>query len=562
MDEQKTQIVDKLKEATNILVTVSSSPSVDQLSAAIGLTIFLNKVGKHASAVYSGSTPAAIQFLEPQRTLEKTTDSLRDFIIALDKAKADKLRYKVEDQQVKIFITPYQTSITDKDLEFSHGDFNVEVVLALGVREQGELDQAITAHGSILHDAAVFGIGAGDPPVALGNANWNDPKASSLSEMAASLCITLKPDDLDSQMATALLTGIVAETERFSNEKTSSETMQVSAKLMHAGADQKLVASQMQQPVMASPSGGGELPEPEQASEDAVDNDGSLHIAHSAAAPAEEPKPDTGEIHIDEDGTFKTSDELVTKLQHEKVIKPPSEAAVTPGMILEPPKLDIPKTPVLPGADAQPTSAAPAAANSPAVPILSHGTAKNTKADTTAPAADPEDTVIVQPTNAQPTVVLPPAPAKNEPVAPLDSLANLEKKVDSPHVDEKAQLDAAREAVNQIVNAAPVVSPAPVAAAPQIIMPSPQPAAPVTPPAPAVPASEENDPRLPPGFTSLITPDKPADPVVSPSPAAPTPSTAPAANPAAPPPVPPPMMPPPMPPTNPPTPGSPTSTAL
>ena len=31
--------------------------------------------------------------------------SLRDFIVALDKSKADKLRYKVEDKFVKIFIT-------------------------------------------------------------------------------------------------------------------------------------------------------------------------------------------------------------------------------------------------------------------------------------------------------------------------------------------------------------------------------------------------------------------------------------------------------------------------
>lgn len=34
---------------------------------------------------------------------------------------------------MKIFITPYRTTITDKDLEFSQGDYNVELVLALNV---------------------------------------------------------------------------------------------------------------------------------------------------------------------------------------------------------------------------------------------------------------------------------------------------------------------------------------------------------------------------------------------------------------------------------------------
>ena len=41
--------------------------------------------------------------LQPADTLKKNTDSLRDFIISLDKSKADKLRYKVEDRVVKVF---------------------------------------------------------------------------------------------------------------------------------------------------------------------------------------------------------------------------------------------------------------------------------------------------------------------------------------------------------------------------------------------------------------------------------------------------------------------------
>src|SRR6185437_8896302 len=101
---------------------------------------------------------SAIEFLKPEETIEPTPSSLRDFIIALDKSKADKLRYKVEDKVVRIFITPYKTSITQDDLEFSQGDFNIDVVVALGAHEQQELDSAITAHGRILHDAAVISI--------------------------------------------------------------------------------------------------------------------------------------------------------------------------------------------------------------------------------------------------------------------------------------------------------------------------------------------------------------------------------------------------------------------
>lgn len=245
----KQQIVEKIKNSTNILITVSKDPSVDDLSAALGLTALLNKLEKHGTAIFSGNIPPAIEFLDPEKTFENTVDSLRDFIIALDKEKADHLRYKVEGDFVKIFITPYRTTISGDDLEFSQGDFNVELVLALGVESQDHLDQALAAHGRILHDVTVATFSAGDKVSRLGSLDWHDENASSLSEMVTSISEALKGDKpvLDKQIATALLTGIVAATDRFSNSKTSSRIMTMAAQLMAAGADQQLIAAKLQE---------------------------------------------------------------------------------------------------------------------------------------------------------------------------------------------------------------------------------------------------------------------------------------------------------------------------
>lgn len=245
----KQQIVDKIKNNTNILVTVSNDPSVDELSAALGLTLLLNKMKKHATAVFSGQLPPSINFLDPAKTFESTVDSLRDFIIALDKEKADHLRYKIEGDVVKIFITPYRTTITSDDLDFSQGDYNVEMVLALGVKNQESLDKALEAHGRILHDAVVATITAGSEKSQLGSIDWREEGASSLSEMMVSLSEALKADKtlLDEQIATAFLAGIVAATERFSNNRTSARVMTMAAQLMGAGANQQLIASKFEE---------------------------------------------------------------------------------------------------------------------------------------------------------------------------------------------------------------------------------------------------------------------------------------------------------------------------
>lgn len=304
----KQQIVERIKQASNILVTVSNNPSVDQLAACIGLTLLLNKMDKHATAVFSGQVPSTIEFLQPKKTIESNTDSLQDFIISLDKNKADKLRYKVEDQVVRIFITPYKTSLSEKDLIFSQGDFNVEVVIALGVKDRSQLDAAITAHGRILHDATVVSVNAGNDKAAeLGQINWQDSTASSLSEMLVSVNEAFGTGLIDNQMATAFLTGIVAETARFSNAKTSPKVMTMSAQLMAAGANQQLIVSKLEPPRPPSTDAGKAIakkpvvPKPPAPA-------GVLNVSHEPEKTnSEEVEVKAGEIRIDEKGNIISS---------------------------------------------------------------------------------------------------------------------------------------------------------------------------------------------------------------------------------------------------------------
>lgn len=238
------KIQDKIKSSENILVALSRDPSVDEMAAAIGLTLFLDSLQKHTTAIYSGQTPDALQFLQPEGTFETDTDSLRDFIIALNKEKADHLRYKLDGDFVKVYITPYKSNITEDDLEFSYGDFNVNLVLAIGVPSAADLDSALAEHGRIMHDATTVDITI-DAPGKFAEIEWSDPGASSVSEMVTKLIFAMQGEDvvLDKETATALLTGIVAATGRFSNDRTNSNTMQLASKLMAMGADQQLISA-------------------------------------------------------------------------------------------------------------------------------------------------------------------------------------------------------------------------------------------------------------------------------------------------------------------------------
>lgn len=341
---QLSEIVKTLKEANNVLIIISRDPTIDQLSASIGLTLALNRDDKHATAVFSGQIPPIIEFLEPDKTLEKNTDSLRDFIISLDKSKADKLRYKVEDSVVKIFITPYRTSISDDDLEFSQGDFNVDAIVALGIQNKGDLDEAVVAHGRILHDATIISVSTKEASE-LGSIQWVENRASSLSEMATDLVSALDKKLIDSQIATALLTGIVYETDRFRNEKSSPHTMSVSGILMEAGASTQLVATKLEEPHQEIIDESSEIP-------DVPDDDEPEAEVKPAEPGLIEIEHDNDQIRIDDSGKLRQISEILDDVRENndalannpapeppKMEESPVASPITgAGMVYEPPQ--------------------------------------------------------------------------------------------------------------------------------------------------------------------------------------------------------------------------------
>lgn len=563
----KQQIVEKIKKSSTILVTVSNNPSVDELSAALGLTLLLNKMEKHATAVFSGAIPPAITFLDPEKTFENTVDSLRDFIIALDKEKADHLRYKVEGEVVKIFITPYRTTITSDDLDFSQGDYNVELVLALGVENQDHLDAALSAHGRILHDATVATISAGTTKSNLGNIDWMEAGASSLSEMLVSLSDALKGEKplLDEQVATAFLTGLVAATDRFSNNRTSSKVMTIAAQLMAAGANQQLIALKLQEAHAIGEDTATTQPDRADGTTDLAEG-ASTKLKKSTTDVPEEPKQADGELTVSHelDGTLdEVAQATAAEQQQEaaavaeaelaKQVAQPAEkspdqaladelATVVPQAAETPSVADIQsdldKASQEVTAAAEPMEAEPSfggtlnATTEQAADdkrqalesernhtILSHGTGDyigdqtpsfqaplNAVADA---AAEEGDTSLFQDSSAPAGMTARVAPI--EPPASAPTLAEIDAQNRAPHEEARAAVEAAFGAVPYEPAPIPTTQPAADAQpAPELPLPDFSTLPPLQDLPPVVPPTSFDEPTTPP--EPPVTPPAPADP--------------------------------------------------
>ena len=255
MKDKNDKLVSEIKKANNILIALNSNPTVDELTSAMGLTLMLNKNKRRAVSIFSGETPNVIKFLKPEEIFDRNVDGLRDFIVTLNSDKADRVVVKLDDGVVKVFITPNNTIISKNDLGYEQGEYNVDMVIALGVKNKDSLDKALSSHGRILSNAFVASVSVDQDSSSLGNLDITLPNYSSYAQFVADLPQLIdegEHDDdyemaMDDAVATALLTAIVSTTNRFSNNKTTPEIMSLVSDLMKVGANQQRVVGEIEQ---------------------------------------------------------------------------------------------------------------------------------------------------------------------------------------------------------------------------------------------------------------------------------------------------------------------------
>lgn len=516
-------VIAKIYDAKNILIALSSDPSVDELAAAIGLSIYFDRMGKRVTTIYSGTTPNALEFLKPEEQFTASTDALQDFVVAIDKNKADHLRYKIDGNYVKVYITPYGTKIGEEDLEFSYGDYNVDLVIALDVANGIDLDDALREHGRIMHDATVINMTIGQPGK-FGEIEWNEQGMSSISEMAAELSYAFGEDyPVGKDEATAYLTGIVAATDRFSNSQTTPTTMLAASKLMKSGANQQLIAKNITSDVDNAMfqnlvKAGGEDQMSVVHAEISDDEELPPKTNPEETPVAEEPAKDEGMIDLKEiEDSFKEAEkqEIPTEMEEipaaeipvEKepaVEEPAAEEEPQPSMVSEP-NVNAPVMPVE-------MSAAP---GGPLPPEQNTVFSQESKTVVEPSAEFSEDMLDGQPDNVYGNMLKEAIGGGDNPAAVVAPVVSTEE-VETPAMDFSAVDD------NNILPPPP----APISGFDQLPMPpmeGPAPMSNAIPPMPEMPAAPVAPAPAPAPEVPVVptVPEVPAEPVVSAEPVVP-----------------------------------------
>lgn len=256
----KQQTSEAVRQAQSILVVTGQNPSVDQVASVVALAMILRKLGKKVTALVSEPPQRSLSFL-PLDNLDSNFGGLRDFILKVDlsKAEVDKLKYTIDDGKLNIHITPFKGGFAPSDVTFAHGDYHYDLMIVVGVPTRARIDRAA---GDLTTTPMVnFDFHRSNDNY--GAINLIDPTAASLAEMLVSLSESLENGLIDEPIATAILTGIIASTDRFTATHTTPKALTIAAQMMSAGAKQQQIIKNLYQPRERQPERPKPKPEPQ-----------------------------------------------------------------------------------------------------------------------------------------------------------------------------------------------------------------------------------------------------------------------------------------------------------
>jgi phosphoesterase RecJ-like protein len=181
------QVVDAFREARRITAICHENPDADTVAGAIAVAIMADRLGKESEIVSVDPLDPAFDFL-PRFAEVRTHPALEpDLAVICDAATRDRI-----------------------------GRLTTESADWLSRARLVNVDHHVTNS-------------------AFGALNLVDPKASATCEVLAALVEPLGLS-LDVELATALLTGIVRDSNGFADPSTSATTLRVTARLVEAGA--------------------------------------------------------------------------------------------------------------------------------------------------------------------------------------------------------------------------------------------------------------------------------------------------------------------------------------
>ena len=237
----KEQIFNQIKKSETILVCVGKDPNGDTLGSALGFYSALKKMGKKVDIVSPTAILEKYLFMPSSDIITHKIEGTRDYILSVnvEKDKLQQLRYEVQNNKLKIFVTASAGDLKESDIALESSKFRYDLIMVFGLQDLENLGNIYDENPELFYETLVVNIDHNPSNEYFGKINLVDVTSSSTAEIVFNLISEFKENLLDEQIATNLLTGIIYGTDSFQNKNTTPKAFLAAASLVAEGANKQ-----------------------------------------------------------------------------------------------------------------------------------------------------------------------------------------------------------------------------------------------------------------------------------------------------------------------------------
>ncbi|MBU0618938.1 hypothetical protein KKD62_01755 [Patescibacteria group bacterium] len=239
-----------LKAAKTVLILLPQQLSIDKVASALSLALALKKM---ELAVTVGCPAPMTVVFNRLFGVNQITNKIgnRNLVVSFDyiKEAIEKVSYNIEAGKFNLVVEPKtgQPPLDSEKVGYSYTGADADAIFVCGAVSLDDLGNFATEEKDLFEQASIVSLAVQPASQPFAKINLVDPNASSVSELMVKLFQALELP-IDGDMASNLLAGIEAATQKLTSTQTTGETLRLAAWLLDKQAKRNLLAAPMIRP--------------------------------------------------------------------------------------------------------------------------------------------------------------------------------------------------------------------------------------------------------------------------------------------------------------------------
>jgi len=222
-----------LDTASHVLITGPSNPNLDVLGSAMAWQIFLSKQNKKVDLCFDGHLPR-YNFLPKSIGILESLGNLNKFKIILNtsKTKVKQFSYDMDGDELIIDVVPDNGVFNSEDVRTDRGEYKYNLIIILGADSIDSLGKVFSENRHFFHSQPIINIDTAVLNENYGQLNIIESNVTSIAEMSYQIL----QKDINKEIATCLLAGMILATNSFQSPKVTPDSLNLASQLIIKGA--------------------------------------------------------------------------------------------------------------------------------------------------------------------------------------------------------------------------------------------------------------------------------------------------------------------------------------